>query len=240
MKTEMIVKLVGEMAEGVSQRTGDKWKSRALLLEWTDNEGTHRIWASAFNIVLSQFLGICPFLGVSKKVETACGMGAAVAFVLTIATIVTYLIQIYVLEAFGLEYLQTIAFILVIAALVQMVEIILKKVSPSLYQALGVFLPLITTNCCILGVAILVANGTYATQGLEPNLLTGVVFAISTALGFALALVIFAGIREQLSLMPVPKGMQGMSIALVTAGLLAMAFMGFSGVDNGLSKLFGI
>ena len=157
------------------------------------------------NIVLSQFLGICPFLGVSKKVETACGMGAAVAFVLTIATIVTYLIQIYVLEAFGLEYLQTIAFILVIAALVQMVEIILKKVSPSLYQALGVFLPLITTNCCILGVAILVANGTYATQGLEPNLLTGVVFAISTALGFALALVIFAGIREQLSLMPVPK-----------------------------------
>ena len=192
------------------------------------------------NIVLSQFLGICPFLGVSKKVETACGMGAAVAFVLTIATIVTYLIQIYVLEAFGLEYLQTIAFILVIAALVQMVEIILKKVSPSLYQALGVFLPLITTNCCILGVAILVANGTYATQGLEPNLFTGVVFAISTALGFALALVIFAGIREQLSLMPVPKGMQGMSIALVTAGLLAMAFMGFSGVDNGLSKLFGI
>ena len=192
------------------------------------------------NIVLSQFLGICPFLGVSKKVETACGMGAAVAFVLTIATIVTYLIQIYVLEAFGLEYLQTIAFILVIAALVQMVEIILKKVSPSLYQALGVFLPLITTNCCILGVAILVANGTYATQGLEPNLLTGVVFVISTAVGFALALILFAGIREQLSLMPVPKGMQGMSIALVTAGLLAMAFMGFSGVDNGLSKLFGI
>ncbi len=127
------------------------------------------------NIVLSQFLGICPFLGVSKKVETACGMGAAVAFVLTIATIVTYLVQIYVLNAFGLEYLQTIAFILIIAALVQMVEIILKKVSPSLYQALGVFLPLITTNCCILGVAILVANGTYASQGLDPNLLTGVV-----------------------------------------------------------------
>ncbi len=192
------------------------------------------------NIVLSQFLGICPFLGVSKKVETACGMGAAVAFVLTIATIVTYLVQIYVLEAFGLEYLQTIAFILIIAALVQMVEIILKKVSPSLYQALGVFLPLITTNCCILGVAILVANGTYAAQGLDPNLLTGVVYAIATALGFALALIIFAGIREQLSLMPVPKGMEGMSIALVTAGLLAMAFMGFSGVDNGLSKLFGL
>ena len=192
------------------------------------------------NIVLSQFLGICPFLGVSKKVDSALGMGAAVAFVLTLATIVTYLLQIYVLNAFGLEYLQTIAFILVIAALVQMVEIILKKSAPALYQALGVFLPLITTNCCILGVAILVANGTYATQGLEPNLLTGVVFALSTAIGFALALVVFAGIREQLAMMDVPKGMQGMSIALVTAGLLAMAFMGFSGVDNGLKTLFGL
>jgi len=192
------------------------------------------------NIVLSQFLGICPFLGVSKKVDSALGMGAAVAFVLTLATIVTYLMQIYVLNAFGLEYLQTIAFILVIAALVQMVEIILKKSAPALYQALGVFLPLITTNCCILGVAILVANGTYATQGLEPNLLTGVVFAISTAIGFALALVVFAGIREQLAMMDVPKGLQGMSIALITAGLLAMAFMGFSGVDNGLKTLFGL
>lgn len=192
------------------------------------------------NIVLSQFLGICPFLGVSKKVDSALGMGAAVAFVLTLATIVTYLIQMYVLKVFGLEYLQTIAFILVIAALVQMVEIILKKSAPALYQALGVFLPLITTNCCILGVAILVANGTYATQGLEPNLLTGVVFAISTAIGFALALVVFAGIREQLEMMDVPKGLQGMSIALITAGLLAMAFMGFSGVDNGLKTLFGL
>ena len=192
------------------------------------------------NIVLSQFLGICPFLGVSKKVDSAIGMGAAVAFVLTLATIVTYVIQKYVLEAFGLEYLQTIAFILVIAALVQMVEIILKKSAPALYQALGVFLPLITTNCCILGVAILVANGTYASQGLEPNLLTGVVFAVSTAIGFALALVVFAGIREHLSMMNIPKGMQGMSIALVTAGLLAMAFMGFSGVDNGLQALFGL
>ncbi|MBQ1199252.1 MAG: RnfABCDGE type electron transport complex subunit A [Bacteroidaceae bacterium] len=192
------------------------------------------------NIVLSQFLGICPFLGVSKKVETAIGMGAAVAFVLTLATIVTYLIQVYVLNAFGLEYLQTIAFILVIAALVQMVEIVLKKVSPSLYQALGVFLPLITTNCCILGVAILVAQGTYNTQGLEANLLTGVVYAIATALGFALALVIFAGIREHLSLMNIPRGMQGMAIALVTAGLLAMAFMGFSGVDAGLAKALGL
>lgn len=192
------------------------------------------------NIVLSQFLGICPFLGVSKKVETALGMGAAVAFVLTLATIVTYLMQIYVLNAFGLEYLQTIAFILIIAALVQMVEIVLKKVSPSLYQALGVFLPLITTNCCILGVAILVAQGTYNTQGLEANLLTGVVYAIATALGFALALVIFAGIREHLSLMNIPRGMQGMAIALVTAGLLAMAFMGFSGVDAGLAKALGL
>ena len=192
------------------------------------------------NIVLSQFLGICPFLGVRKKVDSALGMGAAVAFVLTLATLVTYLLQIYVLNAFGLEYLQTIAFILVIAALVQMVEIILKKSAPALYQALGVFLPLITTNCCILGVAILVANGTYATQGLEPNLLTGIIFAISTSIGFALALVVFAGIREQLAMMDVPKGMQGMSIALVTAGLLAMAFMGFSGVDNGLKTLFGL
>ena len=192
------------------------------------------------NIVLSQFLGICPFLGVSKKVETALGMGAAVAFVLTLATIFTYLIQVYVLNAFGLEYLQTIAFILIIAALVQMVEIVLKKVSPSLYQALGVFLPLITTNCCILGVAILVAQGTYNTQGLEANLLTGVVYAIATAMGFALAMVVFAGIREHLSMMNIPRGMQGMAIALVTAGLLAMAFMGFSGVDQGLAKALGL
>ncbi len=191
------------------------------------------------NIVLSQFLGICPFLGVSKKVETALGMGAAVAFVLTLATIVTYLIQTCVLNPFGLEYLQTIVFILIIAALVQMVEIVLKKVSPSLYQALGVFLPLITTNCCILGVAILVAQGTYNTQGLEANLLTGVVYAIATAVGFALAMVIFAGLREHLSMMNIPRGMQGMAIALVTAGLLAMAFMGFSGVDQGLLKAFG-
>ncbi len=192
------------------------------------------------NIVLSQFLGICPFLGVSKKVDTAIGMSAAVAFVLTLATLVTYVLQAYVLNPFGLQYLQTIAFILVIAALVQLVEIILKKVSPALYQALGVFLPLITTNCCILGVAILVADGTYDSPGMEPNLLTGVWFALSTAFGFGLALVIFAGIREQLALADVPKGMQGMAIALVTAGLLAMAFMGFSGVNNGLARVFGI
>ena len=170
------------------------------------------------NIVLSQFLGICPFLGVSKKVETAMGMSAAVAFVLTIATIVTFLIQKFVLDVFDLGYLQTITFILVIAGLVQMVEIILKKVSPALYQALGVFLPLITTNCCIL-----VIQKDY-------DLLTGVVYAFSTALGFGLALVLFAGLREQMSLVKIPKGMQGTPIALITAGLLAMAFMGFSGV----------
>ena len=185
------------------------------------------------NVVLSQFLGICPFLGVSKKVETATGMGAAVAFVLVIATIVTYLVQKYVLDAFGLQYLQTIAFILIIAALVQMVEIVLKKVSPALYQALGVFLPLITTNCCILGVAILVIQNDF-------DLLTGVIYAFATAIGFALAMVLFAGIREQLSSVNIPKGMDGMAIALVTAGLLAMAFMGFSGVDKGLAALFGI
>lgn len=192
------------------------------------------------NIVLSQFLGICPFLGVSKKVDTALGMSAAVAFVLTIATIVTYLLQEYVLVPFDLVYLQTIAFILVIAALVQMVEIVLKKVSPSLYQALGVFLPLITTNCCILGVAILVADGTYSSAGLTPGLVTGVWYALCTALGFGLALTVFAGLREHLSMMPVPKALQGMSIALITAGLLAMAFMGFSGVDNGLIKVFNL
>ncbi|MCR5314907.1 MAG: electron transport complex subunit RsxA [Bacteroidaceae bacterium] len=185
------------------------------------------------NIVLSQFLGICPFLGVSKKVSTASGMGAAVTFVLVLATIVTYLIQHYVLNPNGLAYLQTIAFILVIAALVQMVEIILKKVSPSLYQALGVFLPLITTNCCILGVAILVIQKDY-------DLLQGIVYAFSTALGFALAMVVFAGLREQLQFSRVPKLFDGMPIALITAGLLAMAFMGFSGVDGGLSHLFGL
>ena len=185
------------------------------------------------NIVLSQFLGICPFLGVSQKVSTSLGMGAAVAFVMTLATIVTYLVQIYVLKPFGLGYLQTLAFILVIAALVQMVEIILKKVSPALYQALGIFLPLITTNCAVLGVAILVIQKDF-------SLLQSVVYAFSTAIGFALALVVFAGIREQLAMVRIPKGMQGMAIVLVTAGLLSLAFMGFSGVDGGLRTLFGL
>jgi electron transport complex protein RnfA len=185
------------------------------------------------NIVLSQFLGICPFLGVSKKIDTALGMGAAVAFVLTLSTIVTYLVQKFILDPFGLQYLQTLAFILVIAALVQMVEIILKKTSPALYQALGIFLPLITTNCCVLGVAILVIQKDF-------SLIQSVVYAFSTAIGFALALTVFAGIREQLSMVKIPKGMQGMSIVLVTAGLLSLAFMGFSGVDGGLRTLFGL
>ena len=185
------------------------------------------------NIILSQFLGICPFLGVSKKVDTALGMGAAVAFVLTLATIVTYLLQTYVLNPFGLQYLQTLSFILVIASLVQMVEIVLKKVSTALYQALGIFLPLITTNCAVLGVAILVIQKDF-------SLIQSIVYAFSTAIGFALAMVVFAGLREQLSLVRVPKGMQGMAIVLVTAGLLSLAFMGFSGVDGGLRSVFGL
>lgn len=183
------------------------------------------------NIILSQFLGICPFLGVSKKISTALGMGASVAFVLTLSTVVTWLLQTCVLDPLGLQYLQTLAFILVIAALVQMVEIILKKVSPALYQALGIFLPLITTNCAVLGVAILVIQKDF-------NLLESVVYAFSTALGFALALTVFAGIREQMALANIPKGMRGMSIVLITAGLLSLAFMGFSGVDNGLRHIF--
>ena len=175
------------------------------------------------NIVLSQFLGICPFLGVSKKIDTAIGMSGAVAFVMTIATIVTFLLQKYALEPLGIEYLQTISFILVIAFLVQLVEIVLKKVSPALYQALGVFLPLITTNCTILGVAIMVIQKNF-------TLLESVVFAIYTAIGFGLALILFAGIREQLSMVKVPKSMEGTPIALIAAGILAMAFMGFSGI----------
>lgn len=178
------------------------------------------------NIVLAQFLGICPFLGVSKKIDSALGMGAAVTFVMTIATIVTYLLQSYLLNPFGLQFMQTIVFILVIAALVQMLEIVMKKVSPALYQSLGVFLPLITTNCTILGVAIMVIQKDF-------SLLESVVFAISTAIGFTLALTLFAGIREQLNLNNVPKAMKGAPIALVAAGLLAMAFMGFSGITIG-------
>ncbi len=175
------------------------------------------------NVVLAQFLGICPFLGVSSNVETSLGMGAAVTFVMAIASVVAWLLQTYLLVPFGIEYMQTIVFILVIAALVQMVEIILKKVSPALYQALGIFLPLITTNCAVLGVAILMIQK-------EFSLLQGVVYAVSSALGFALALVLFAGIRERLDFEEVPAAFRGVPIALVTAGILAMAFMGFSGL----------
>ncbi|HAF28572.1 MAG TPA: electron transport complex subunit RsxA [Bacteroidales bacterium] len=175
------------------------------------------------NIVLAQFLGICPFLGVSSKVETSAGMAGAVTFVMVIATIVTYLLQKYVLDAFGIAFMQTITFILVIASLVQLVEIILKKVSPALYQALGIFLPLITTNCAVLGVAILAVQKDY-------NLMESVVFAIANAVGFGLALITFAGLREHLELVSIPKGMKGVPIALVVAGLLALAFMGFAGI----------
>ena len=185
------------------------------------------------NIVLSQFLGICPVLGVSQKVSTSLGMSAAVAFVMVLATLVTWCLQLFVLVPFGLEFLQTLTFILVIASLVQMVEIILKKVSPPLYQALGVFLPLITTNCAVLGVAILVVQKDY-------NLLMSLDYALASALGFGLALILFAGLREQLEFANVPKGMKGMSITLITASLLSLAFMGFSGVDGGLKQLFGL
>ena len=175
------------------------------------------------NVVLAQFLGICPFLGVSSKVETSMGMGAAVTFVMALSAVVTWLLQTYILVPLGIEYMQTIVFILVIAALVQMVEIVLKKVSPSLYQALGIFLPLITSNCAVLGVAILMIQK-------EFSLLQGLVYNVSTALGFALALVIFAGLRERIEFEEAPKAFQGVPIALITASILAMAFMGFSGL----------
>lgn len=176
------------------------------------------------NIVLSQFLGICPFLGVSNKVSTSIGMSGAVLFVMTIATLVTYLIYQFVLVPIQLEYLRTITFILVIASLVQMVEIILKKASPALYQALGVFLPLITTNCAVLGVAILAL-------GLEDaTLIKAVFFAIANSIGFALALILFASIREQLELADLPEGMKGVPINLLVAGILSLAFLGFAGL----------
>ena len=175
------------------------------------------------NVVLAQFLGICPFLGVSSKVDTSLGMGAAVTFVMALSSVVAWLIQEYILVPFGIEYMQTIVFILVIAALVQMVEIVLKKVSPSLYQALGIFLPLITTNCVVLGVAILMIQK-------EFDLLQSFVYSVSTAVGFAIALVLFAGIRERLELDGVPAAMKGVPVALIVAAILAMAFMGFSGL----------
>jgi Na+-translocating ferredoxin:NAD+ oxidoreductase subunit A len=173
------------------------------------------------NIVLTQFLGICPFLGVSKKIETAIGMTGAVAFVMTISTVLTYIVQRTILDPFHIQFLQTITFILIIASLVQLVDVVLKKVSPALYHVLGVYLPLITTNCVILGVALLVIKKDF-------NLVESVVFAISTSIGFGLALILFAGIREQLSMVKLPKNMEGIPAALLTAGLLAMAFMGFA------------
>ncbi len=175
------------------------------------------------NIVLTQFLGICPFIGVSNKVQTALGMTGAVTFVMVIATTVTYLLYTYLLVPIGIEFARTITFILVIAALVQLVEIILKKVSPSLYQALGIFLPLITTNCAVLGVAVLTIQK-------DNNLIESVFFSAGNALGFGLALILFSAIREQLELLNIPKAMRGVPIAFVTAGLLALAFMGFAGI----------
>jgi len=178
------------------------------------------------NFVLARFLGICPFLGVSKKVETALGMGMAVIFVLTVASVVTWLIQYLVLIPFGIEYLQPIAFILVIASLVQLVEMVIQKTSPVLYQSLGIFLPLITTNCAVLGVAVLNIQKSY-------SFIEAIVFALGAGLGFTLAMVLFAGLRERLELCPVPKSFRGTAIALVTAGLLSLAFMGFAGLVKG-------
>ena len=178
------------------------------------------------NIVLAQFLGICPFLGVSKRISSAVGMGMAVTFVITIATTVTWLLQYFVLTPLGLEFLQTIAFILVIAFLVQLLEIVMKKTVPAMYQALGVFLPLITTNCAVLGVAILVVQKGF-------NLMESITYGVATSIGFTLALWIFAGIREQLELSDTPRAMRGTPLALLCAGLLALAFMGFSGIKIG-------
>ena len=178
------------------------------------------------NFVLARFLGICPFLGVSKKVETSLGMGMAVTFVMTVASVVTWLIQYLILIPFGIEYLQTIAFILVIASLVQLVEMVIQKVSPVLYQSLGIFLPLITTNCAVLGLAVLNIQKDY-------TFLESVVFALGAAAGFTLAMVLFAGLRERLDLCPVPNAFRGTAVALVTAGLLSLAFMGFAGLVKG-------
>lgn len=185
------------------------------------------------NIVLAQFLGICPFLGVSNKLSTAVGMAGAVCFVITLATVVTYLLNQFVLVPTGLEFLQTISFILVIASLVQMVEIVLKKISPALYQALGIFLPLITTNCTVLGVAITVVTKEFAFGGGAAHMLNlgeATIYAFATSLGYGLAMVLFAGLREHLAMNDVPESFKGMPIALVTVGIMAMAFLGFSGI----------
>jgi electron transport complex protein RnfA len=185
------------------------------------------------NIVLAQFLGICPFLGVSNKLSTATGMSMAVSFVITLATAVTYLLNKYLLVPLNIVYLQTIAFILVIAALVQMVEIVLKKTSPALYQALGIYLPLITTNCTVLGVAITVVTKDF-NFGFETARMLGygeaLLYAFATSLGYGLAMILFAGLREHLAINDVPKSFRGLPIALITVGILALAFMGFSGI----------
>ncbi len=175
------------------------------------------------NVVLAQFLGICPFLGVSGKISTSLGMGAAVVFVMALANLVTYLIQNFILVPLGVEFMQTITFILIIASLVQVVEIVLKKAAPSLYQALGIYLPLITTNCAVLGIAILAVQKEY-------TLVESVVYSSATAVGFTFALILMAGIREQLELLGIPKGMKGFPLTLIIAGMLSMAFMGFAGL----------
>lgn len=175
------------------------------------------------NFVLARFLGICPFLGVSKKVETAIGMGMAVIFVITMAAAITWLLYMYLLVPLNITFLQTIAFILVIAVLVQFVEMVIQKVSPPLYQALGIYLPLITTNCCVLAVAVLTVQQPF-------TFLETVIFAVGASVGFAFALIIFAGIRERLSLSNIPKPFEGTAIALITAGLLSLAFLGFAGL----------
>lgn len=175
------------------------------------------------NVILAQFLGICPFLGVSGKVSTSIGMGAAVIFVMALANFVTYFIHYYILVPLEIEFMQTICFIFIIAFLVQIVEIILKKAAPSLYQALGIYLPLITTNCAVLGIAILAVQKDY-------NLIESVVYASSIATGFTLAMILMAGIREHMEMVGYPKGMKGFPLSLVIAGLLSLAFMGFSGL----------
>ena len=177
----------------------------------------------ANNFIFSQFLGVCPFLGVSKKVDTAVGMGIAVTFVMALASAITWAVQRFVLDPFNLGYMQTVAFILVIASLVQFIEMFLQKAMPALYTALGVYLPLITTNCAVLGVAILNINSNY-------NFIESVVYGITGGLGFLLAIVLFASIRERLVFADYPKSFEGFPIALVTAGLMALAFMGFSGL----------
>lgn len=179
------------------------------------------------NFILSQFLGICPFLGVSKKLDTAIGMSVAVTFVMGLASVICWMIQYFILVPLGIGYMQTIAFILVIAGLVQFVEMVIKKTSPTLYQALGIYLPLITTNCAVLGVAILNINKSY-------NLIESLINGVGGGLGFALAIILFAGVRERLELAPIPKALDGFPIAMLAASLFSIAFLGFSGLFSGL------